>query len=149
VLNQPTPHFEYSDLSRSKVHGGIEDNSDISGDMVTKYLEIYAGKFQLRELCRFNPLVIGIERDADLGPWKLITRTSTNPDTELKELRCTKLIILTDHECVPDLLSHLDTKKFTGTVFHAKEIGKRHDRIIKDGNIKNIPSAAAINLRLR
>jgi len=45
VLNQPTPHFEYSDLSMSEVHGGIEDNSDISGDMVTKYLEIYAGKF--------------------------------------------------------------------------------------------------------
>lgn len=87
--------------------------------------------------------MIRIERDADLGSWELITRTSTNLNTELKELRFTKLIVLNDRECVPDLPSRLDTNKFTGTVFHAKEIGKRHDGIIKDGNIKNITVVGA------
>lgn len=122
----------------SEVHGGVEDYSDISGDMVTKYLETYAEKLRLPERCRFNPQVVRIERDADLGPWKLITRSSTNPNAELEELRRTKLIVSTGHECVPNFPSDLDTRKFTGTVFHAKEIGKRHDEIIKDENIKNI-----------
>ena len=54
VLNQPTPHLEYSDLTMSEVHGGIEEYSDISGDMVTKYLEKYADKFDLLSRCKFN-----------------------------------------------------------------------------------------------
>ena len=38
----------------SEVHGGIEEYSDISGDMVTKYLEKYADKFDLLSRCKFN-----------------------------------------------------------------------------------------------
>jgi hypothetical protein len=39
---------------------------------------------------------------------------------------------------VPNFLSGLDISKFTEPVFHTKDVGKRHDEVIKDENVKNI-----------
>jgi dimethylaniline monooxygenase (N-oxide forming) len=138
VLNQPTPHMEYSDLSMSELFGGLEDYSDIQGNMATKYLETYAEKHDLLKRCRFNTHVVRIEREPEYGPWKIITRPSNNPEAEVEELTCTKLIVSTGHETVENFPPGLDLKKFTGTVFHSKEVGKRHDEIVADENLKTV-----------
>jgi len=138
VLNQPTPHMEYSDFSMSEVAGGLEDYSDISGELVTKYIEAYAEKHDLLKLCRFNTHVVRIVREPDLGPWRIITRPADTPDAEVEEFRCMKLIVATGHETVPSLPSDLDLSGFSGKAFHVKELGKRHDEIIEDESIKSI-----------
>ncbi|PMD38815.1 FAD/NAD(P)-binding domain-containing protein [Hyaloscypha variabilis F] len=138
VLNQPTPHMEYSDLSMSEVAGGLEDYSDIPGDLVTKYIETYAEKKDLLKLCQFNTHVVSIERKPDLGPWRIITRPADNPDGSVEGFQCTKLIVATGHKTVPNMPSDLDLTSFSGTVFHAKELGKRHDEIANDESIKSV-----------
>lgn len=138
VLNQPTPHMEYSDLSMSELFGGLDDYSDISGDMVTKYLETYAEKHDLLKRCQFKTHVMRIEREPDLGLWKIITRPTNDLEAKPEVLRCTKLIVSTGHETVPNFPSDLDLGKYTGTVFHSKEYGKHHDEMVKDESIKSV-----------
>jgi len=133
-----TPHMEYYDLSMSEVAGGLEDYSDIPGDLVAKYIETYAENKDLLKLCQFNTHVVSIERKPDLGPWRIITRPADNPDGSVEEFQCTKLIVATGHKTVPNMPSDLDLTSFSGTVFHAKELGKRHDEIANDESIKSV-----------
>lgn len=106
--------------------------------MITKYLEKYAEKHDLVGRCRLNTHVARIERESDRGPWRISTRPMNDPNATLEVLRCTKLILSTGHETVPNLPPDLDLRKFTGTLFHAKELGKRHDEVIADEGIKSV-----------
>jgi cation diffusion facilitator CzcD-associated flavoprotein CzcO len=69
---------------------------------------------------RLNTHGVRIERQSDLGPWRIITRPTNNPDARVEALRCNKLIVSTGHETVPNFPSDLDLSKFTGTVFRSK-----------------------------
>lgn len=122
----------------SEVAGGLEDYSDISGDQIAKYLETYAEKFHLLERCKLDTRVVKIDRDGESGPWKLFTQATNQPEAVAEELRCTNLILALGHEDVPKFPEELDTSKYTGTLFHARDLNKRHDEIVNDENIKDV-----------
>jgi cation diffusion facilitator CzcD-associated flavoprotein CzcO len=70
--------------------------------------------------CRFNACVVGIERESELGPWRIIVRPTDDPDAGVGALRCDKLVVSAGHETLPNFPSDLDLSKFTGSVFHSK-----------------------------
>jgi len=137
VVNQPSPMFEFSDLSMSEAVG-LEEWSDITGDHMAEYLEKYSEKFGLLKYCRFNTKVVRIEREGATWLWKLSVRPTGQETAELEDLKCVKLIMATGHTSKPKLPENLDMSLYTGKVFHVKEIGQRYHELLRDGDVQNI-----------
>jgi cation diffusion facilitator CzcD-associated flavoprotein CzcO len=134
--NQPTPLFEYPDLSM-KDSLGLEDWVDISGEMICDYLELYAAKFGVAERCKFNTQVQKIDRDPS-GQWQVFISPTSQPSAEIQELKCDKLVMATGFTSVPRLPKNIDTKTYTGKVLHVKEIAQRYHELLDDPNVKTI-----------
>lgn len=137
VVNQPTPMFEYSDLSMKEVLG-VEDWSDISGEMMSCYLEAYAEKNGLIEKCRLGTEVVRVERESGEGKWVVKVRPTGSGYVELEELKCEKLIMATGHTSNPKFPDNLNTSLYTGKIFHVKEIGKKYYDLLKEDDVKTI-----------
>lgn len=138
VVNQPTPMFEYADLSMKEALG-VPESSDITGEMMADYLEIYAKRFGVLERCRLGTEVIKVEREAGDGSWVVTVRpTGAGGKTYGEGLKCEKLIMATGHTSMPKLPSNIDTSHYTGKTFHAKEIGKRYYDLLKDEDVNTI-----------
>lgn len=135
--NQPTPVFEFPDLSMKEALG-VDDWVDISGEMMASYLELYATKFGVVDHCQFNTQVQKIDREATSKDWQVFVRPTDEPAAELQELRCEKLIMATGFTSTPKLPKNLDTSGYTGKSFHAKELGQRYREILDDPTIQNI-----------
>jgi dimethylaniline monooxygenase (N-oxide forming) len=137
VVNQPSPMFEYSDLSMAEALG-LEDWSDVTGEMMAEYLEKYAAQFALLERCRFNTEVVKVEREEGTGLWKLLVRPTGQETGKRDVLKCVKLVMATGHTSKPKLPDNLDLSMFTGKVFHVKEIGQRCFDLLQDDDIKTV-----------
>jgi dimethylaniline monooxygenase (N-oxide forming) len=136
VINQPSPFFEFSDLSMKDALG-IKEYSDITGENIAEYLEIYAKRSGVLERCHFNTEVQRIVRE-DNGQWVIHSRPTGYTNAEVGELRCDKLIMATGHTSKPKMPNGLDMTQYTGKVFHVKELGQQYQNLISDTNFKSI-----------
>jgi len=133
---QPAPLFEFPDLTMKEAIG-VEDWSDISGEMIVEYLEKYAAMFGITEHCKFNTRVQRVDRDKD-GQWQVFVQPVDRPSAETQEFRCDKLIMAAGFTSTPRLPKNLNTHAYTGTVFHAKEIAQRRSELLEDPAVQNI-----------
>lgn len=132
--NQPSPLFEFPDWSM-KDAVRVQDWEDLSGDVIARYLELYAQKFGIKEKVRLGYRLEKADRDST-GLWNLHVE-DVKKGTSGEVLKCTKLIMALGFASLPRI-PPLDTSGFSGQVFHMKEFGQKHQDIVADRNIKNI-----------
>jgi cation diffusion facilitator CzcD-associated flavoprotein CzcO len=133
--NQPSPMFEFPDLSMKEALG-VEDWTDLSGKDIAEYTQIYADKFGVTKHCRLNTQVLKIDRHAN-GSWSVFT-TDTRDANKKEELRCSKLIMAMGHASNPRIPQDIDTSNYDGQVFHMKDFAVRYSAILKNPAVKNI-----------
>ena len=132
IADSPAGLFEFSDMRISQ-ELGIEDWADVTGETVSKYLELYAERFGVLERCRFNTKALKVERDG--AGWN-VHISSSGADTKPELLHCDKLIVSTGVTSKPRF-PDLDTSKFLGKVLHSKDLGRWHQYLTSPA-VKNV-----------
>jgi dimethylaniline monooxygenase (N-oxide forming) len=136
IADQPTPLFEYPDLSMREAIG-LEDWSDITGDHFAEYFEIYATKFGITKRCKFNTKVKKIDRDTN-GKWQVFGQPANQSNGAMQLFTSDKLIMATGFASIPELPENLDENTYTGQICHVKEIGQRYHELLGDKTVQTV-----------
>jgi dimethylaniline monooxygenase (N-oxide forming) len=134
LVDSPSPSFEFSDMQMEEEFG-VPQWSDLTGDMMSEYLERFAVKFEILRRCKLRTKVISIEKDGK--GWIVHTRPAGDALVDVVEsLTCDVLIVATglfSRANIPDI----DTSAFTGIVMHSMDLRNRHSDLTSD-EIKSV-----------
>ncbi|KAK5033157.1 hypothetical protein LTR13_007122 [Exophiala sideris] len=119
--------YEFSDLSMvDKDHPALEL---IKGSRVGQYLGTYSKFFDIQPRIRFGVKVVHTRR-LHQGGWKITTKTG-------EEFECDKLVVATGLFTKPKI-PDVPQSTYTGCSIHAKFLGRDHEKLIADPNVKNV-----------
>ncbi|KAI1608990.1 hypothetical protein EDD37DRAFT_697157 [Exophiala viscosa] len=119
--------YEFSDLSMvDEDHPALEL---IRGSRVHQYLGTYSKTFHIQPRIRFGVKVVNTRR-LHQGGWRITTKTG-------EELECDKLVVATGLFTKPKV-PDVPQSTYTGCSIHAKFLGRYHEKLIADRNVKNV-----------
>ena len=136
--------FELSDLPMATETYGVKPGEHIPGDVMHRYLEDYAAKFDVTRNIRFNSKVEVVEENEEDSSWTLTVR-STSPSSigKQSQIRTKRLVIAAGMASEPSMPPLPGSESFERPLFHFADFSKRLDTLSLSKTVAVLGSAKA------
>lgn len=124
--------YEYSDFPMLEAMFGVRNGQHIPGEVVNKYLEAYAQKFNIKSRIRFSAKADTIEKEST-GHWRVSASSKTI--TNGFEISARKLILATGLATEAVIPVIPGQSSFGKPFLHCKDLGKHHQLYVTSKSV--------------
>ncbi len=136
--------FELSDLPMATETYGVKPGEHIPGDVMHRYLEDYATKFDVTRHIRFNSKVEEVEENENDSSWTLtICSTSASSIGKRSQIKTKRLVVATGMASEASIPSLPGSESFKKPLFHFSNFNKHLDTVSTSKAVAILGSAKA------
>ncbi|KAF2097892.1 flavin-binding monooxygenase-like protein-like protein [Rhizodiscina lignyota] len=129
--------YEYSDFPMDEASFGVKPGHHIPGEVIHKYLNAYATKFNIARKVRLQSKVYVVQQDDNAG-WILEVATQAGESSsDISKLHAKRLIVATGLASEPLRVSLPGMDDFGAPIFHSREF-RAHSDMLKEAKVVTV-----------